>query len=154
MDIIRAGYDQLIRAPTKTITFTGGAGAGAVGNVTVWTISGRVLLVSMPPAFCTTLLTESGPTATVSLGTTTSTALIIAPTNSTLIDANEWWDSETDGAIIEGSGVELLGAGGLTSGLAISQNIVITCAVTNTNAGVLVFDGCWYRPLTSGASLT
>ena len=68
MDIIRAGYDQLIRAPTKTITFTGGAGAGAVGSaVTIWTISGRVLL-ERGMSFCSTTLVSTSNTGTIALG--------------------------------------------------------------------------------------
>lgn len=149
MDIIRAGYDQLIRAPTKTITFTGGAGAGAVGSVTVWTISGRVLIQILPPPFCTTDLTEALATATVSLGVTSSTGFLLGATTSTAIDANEWWDDTTPAL---GIATDIMTRGS-SNPVVVSENIIITCATQATNGGVLVFD-CWYRPLTAGASLS
>ena len=143
----------LVRAPDKTITFTGASGLGQAGtNVTVYTITGRVLIVYFPPPFCTTLLTEAAPTATVSLGTTTTVALFIGATTSTLIDVNEWWDDTADGNILQGSGSDLVGNGIAAPGV-ISENIVIACATQNTNAGVLVFQGLMYIPLTAGASL-
>ena len=151
MKIERALGERIIQtAPDKTITFTGGVGAGqAGGNVTVYTITGRIAIVLFPPPFCSTSLTEALATATVSLGTTTTVALFIAATNSTLIDENEWWDSATDGNIIAGSGDDLV-----TAGLkVISDNIVIACATQNTDGGVLVFQGLRYYPLTAGAGL-
>lgn len=139
---------NIVRAPDKTITFTGAAGAGAVGNVTVYTITGRVLLVYFPPAFCTTLLTEAGATATVSLGVTSAVTLFIGATNSVDIDASEWWATTLPAA---GYGIMPADVGGYP--YAISENIVIACAAQNTNAGVLVFQGLHYIPLTAGASL-
>lgn len=137
----------IVRAPDKTITFTGGAGAGvAGGNVTVYTITGRVLLVHFPSPFCTTLLTEAGATATVSLGVTSSVGRFIAATNSVDIDANAWW--AVSPGIAAGFDIALDGAGP-----AISDNIIIACATQNTNAGVLVFQGIYYIPLTAGAGL-
>ena len=56
------------RHSTKTITFTCAAAAGAVGTVAVFTVTGRGL-VHYTSVFCTTLLTESGVTATISYGT-------------------------------------------------------------------------------------
>lgn len=141
---------NLFTAPSKTITFTGLTGAGLAGeNVTVYTITGRVAIVSFPAPFCTTSLTEASSTATVSLGTTTTVAAFLAATNSTVIDANEWWDSATDGNIIAGSGSDLVASGIVP----ISNNIVIACAAQNTNGGVLVFNGLQYIPLTAGAGL-
>lgn len=137
--------DGLLRAPTKTITFTGSAGAGATGTVAVWTVSGSVW-IPMVTSYCTTLLTEALATATVSLGTATSTALLLPVTNSVNIDAAEFWTTTnpaTSSALAVASQQNAL----------VNENIIITCATQATNAGVLVFD-CWYRPLTAGATLT
>lgn len=140
----------LVRAPDKTITFTGAAGLGAAGgNVTVYTITGRVLLVHFPPPFCTTNLGEAAPTATVSLGTPTNVDDLIGATNSVDIDANEWWSSPT--SPVAGDDAELTNTSSIR---VLSENIIIACATQNTNAGVLVFQGLYYIPLTAGASLT
>lgn len=139
----------------KTITFTGLAGAGATGAVTVFTLTGRVLVERITP-FCTTDLTEAGATATVSLGTTTDVDKFIAATNSTAIDEDEWWftatptpaaASLTTPAITDPTTAAVLG--GPT---AIAESIIITCADQATDAGVLVID-CWYEPITAGGKL-
>ena len=54
---------QVVR---KTITFTGGAGAGAVGTVALFTCTGWVN-VALIGGFCTTDLTEAAVAATLSL---------------------------------------------------------------------------------------
>ena len=127
-----------IRTTRKTVTFTGGAGAGvAGGTVTVFTVTGDVYLHTLT-AKCGTNLGESGATATVALGTVNQATRFIAATNSVDIDANEWWVSTTPTAysidLPDAMQSVIIGSG---------DDIVITCAVTNTNAGVLNFVVNW-----------
>ena len=81
----------------KTVTFTGGAGAGAVGSVAVFTITGRVWVdVTGLSVFCTTDLVDAGggSPATLALGVTGNTSLLsggaaLDPADG--LDANDWW---------------------------------------------------------------
>lgn len=135
----------LLRAPTKTITFTGAAGAGAVGTVALWTIAGVVEVVSGPFARCTTSLT--GATATVALGITGQTSLWIGATTATGITTSaEWWLSTTPTA----AGILVPAA---LKEVVIDANVIITVATAAVASGVMTFD-CFYRPLSSGASLS
>lgn len=128
----------------KTITFTGGAGLGAVGAVPLFTTTGQVLIERLVP-FCTTLLTEGGATATLALGVTGSTSLFIAATNAVEIDANEFWVDTTPDSF----GVAIPGA---LLQIAITANIIGTVAAQAVDSGVLAFTAYW-RPLSSGATL-
>lgn len=142
MKIDRAFTEILVRAPDKTITFTGAAGAGAVGAVTVYTITGRVAIIFFPPPFCTTGLTEAGATATVALGTASATGGVLTAANAVDIDTNEWWTDPISAGIASTFGEKPL-----------SENLIITVGAQNVNGGVLVFQGIYYIPLTSGAGL-
>ena len=129
----------------KTITFTGAAGFGAPGTaVALFTVTGEVLVVALVP-FCTTNLLEAAPTATVALGVTGSTALFIAATNSVEIDANEFWVDTTPDA----NGIALPAA---LKDIVITDNVVLTPATQNTNAGVIRFD-LVYIPLSTDGSV-
>ena len=77
-----------------TRTFDATAGNGATGSALYFTVTGQILVLYMVP-YCTADLTEAAPTATISLGTTNQTALFIAATTATAIDANEVWLSTT-----------------------------------------------------------
>lgn len=128
----------------KTITFDGTAGLGLAGTaVPIFTVTGEVLVVALVP-FCTTLLTESGATATLALGVTGSTALFIAATNSVDIDANEFWVDTTPDA----NGIALPAA---LKDIVITDNIIATPAVTNTATGVIRFDLVYIPLSTDGA---
>lgn len=139
----------------KTVTFTGAAGAGAVGTVAVFTVSGRVM-VTVIGAYCTTLLTEAGATSTIKLGTATDDDRYIAnPTGGvTDIDAGEWWGGTTP---VAGS-IDILSASGSgaatpdQSGILTSESIILTIGAQACNAGVLdVY--CIWEPLSAGATL-
>lgn len=130
-----------LRHVTKTMTYTGAAGAGeAASPVSLFTVTGEVLVVAVT-AFCTTLLTESGATATIALGITGSTTLFIAATNAVDIDANEFWVDTAPDA----NGV-LLPAG--LQNVVITDNIINTVATTNVASGVIRYD-VYYIPLSS-----
>lgn len=134
-----------MRRASKTVTFTGGAGAGATGSVNVFTVTGEVLIVALVP-YCTTLLTEAAPTATVSLGVTGTTALFLAATNSVNIDADEFWLDTDPGSVTDAVIPSTL------KDVAISGNVIITCATQNTTGGVIRFD-CWWMPLSTDGNL-
>jgi len=136
-----------LRFTTKSITFTGAADLGAVGNVPLFTVTGEVLVVMLIP-FCTTLLTEALATATLALGVTGSTSLFIAATTATGIDANEFWVDATPDA----NGIAIPAA---LKDIAITDNIVGTVgggAGRDVNAGVIRFDLFWL-PLSSDAAV-
>ena len=152
VDIIRAGYDQLIRAPTKTITFTGGAGAGAVGSaVTIWTLTGRVMLFHIT-CFCTTTVVSTAGTGTIALGVATTTSAFVSTTTmgAGTLAANDWWNGANSTPAEIGQEILPFSAGAPQT---LNESIIITVATNAITSGVLVFD-CWYRSLTTGGSLS
>ena len=131
---------------SKSVTYTGGAGAGvAGGSTTIFTVTGEVMVVALVP-YCTTNLTESGATATIALGVTGATSLFIAATNSVDIDAGEFWVDTTPDA----NGIAIPAA---LKDIAITDNILTTHAATNTNGGVIRFN-LWWMPLSADANVT
>lgn len=131
---------MLTRRVIKTVTFDGGAGSGAVGIVNLFTVTGGVD-VSIE-AFCTTLLTEAGATATIEVGIAGNTAFIIAQTDAVDIDANEIWHDATPDSTIE-----------LTSDASKEvtihgSDIIATIGAQNVTAGVIIFS-MLYTPRTS-----
>ena len=135
---------SLLRPARKTATFTGAAGAGAVGSVALFSTTGEILIVAIVP-FCTTLLTEAGATATIALGITGSTSLFVAATNAVEIDANEFWvDTAPDP-----NGIALPAA---LQNIVITDNIIATVGAQNVTGGVIRFDVLW-RPLSADGAL-
>lgn len=137
--VIVAGYQQAtLRKVSKTITFDGTAGAGAVGTVTVFTVTGEISVVQMT-AYCSTNLTEAAPTATLSLGVTSSATLLIGSTTATDIDAGEFWvDTGPDA-----NGVAIPAA---LKDIVITDNIIATVGSQAVDAGVIRFD-LYYLPV-------
>lgn len=130
-----SGY---VRRASKTITFDGATGTGEVGEVPIFTVTGEALILALVP-FCTTLL--DGATATLALGVTGSTALFIAATTATDIDADEFWvDTAPDP-----NGIAVPAA---LKDIAIAQDIIGTVATANITAGALRID-VYYIPLSS-----
>jgi len=144
MEIIRASQGS--QRASKTITFTGAANMGNAGeNVTIFTVTGEILVLALIP-FCTTDLTEAVGTATISLGVTSSVALFIAATDSKEIDANEFWvDTAPDPY-----GIALPAT---LKDIPITDNIVAACATQDTDGGVLRFDLYW-MPLSSNGAVS
>lgn len=129
---------------TKTITFTGAAGLGAVGAVPLFNVTGLVLVEKIIPV-CSADLTEAAATATLALGVTGSTALFIAATTATAIDVGEYWLTTTPGAV----GLALPAA--LTN-IVIAANIIGTVAAQAVNGGTLRFLVHW-RPISEDGNL-
>ena len=141
-------------AVTKTVTFTGLAGAGqAASNVVLFTVTGRVLITAIA-AYCVTDLTEAGATANMTMGTVTNTSRFYSTVTGgvTALDAGEWWASAA--APVAGS-IDLISASaGSTDqvGMLVSENIVLLPSAQNINGGVLdVY--CIWEPLSAGATL-
>lgn len=137
------GIAQESRLATKTITFDGTAGLGAVGSVAIFTTTGEVLVEKIVP-FCTTLLASAGG-GTLALGVTGATTLFVAATTATDIDANEFWIDNTPDA----NGVAVPAA---CSNIAITDNVIGTVAVGDITSGVIRFDVYW-RPLSADGNL-
>ena len=119
----------------KTMTFAGGTtndpgDYDGTGNpATLFTVTGSVRFRLV--AVCTTVL--AGASATLEVGTTKSTANIIAQTTATDIDADEIWHDnapdnnvETAATIVE----NVLGGG---------QDIIQTVATANITSGVILY---------------
>lgn len=129
------------RHDSASVTFTAG-GTGAAGTATaLFTVTGEVIVSYLVP-FCTTDLTESAGTPTLALGVVGSTALFVAATTATAIDASEFWVDTAPDA----NGIAIPAA---LINIAITDDI--QCLVGGTNnisAGVIRFDIYW-RPLSS-----
>lgn len=142
--ITPGGAINQIRFSTKTVTFTGAANLGAVGNVPLFTVTGEVILQYIV-GFCTTDLGEAAPTATLALGITGSTSIFIGATTATGIDTGEFWVSTSPNP----NGIALPAA---VKEVVITDNIVATVAAQAVNSGVLRCDVYW-RPLSSDGAV-
>jgi len=131
----------------KTITFTGAAGLGAVGNVPLFTVTGEVLIQAIVP-YVVDDLTEAGQNSTLSLGVTNALTLFIGATSVVDLDTSEFWTEPTASGVVD-SGIAVPAA---LKDIAISSNIVGTVAAQNCDGGTLRFDVYW-RPLSVGATL-
>lgn len=150
--------DAMVRAPTKTLAFTGAANLGQAATAsTIWTITGRVLLI-YGTAFCTETVVSTINLGTIALGTATATGAFISAHTLTAGDlANgDWWGgnssdgTDSAGPSLDWVGQSVVGGGGVAT--AISENIIVSAATQDITDGTLVFD-CFYLPLTAGAGL-
>lgn len=131
----------LLRRNSKTLTFTGAANLGAIGDAPLFTTTGEVLVVYLAPFIVTTL---AGATATIALGVTNTTGLFIAATTATTLATGEFW-TEATGAGTAESGIPLPAA---LKDIVLSANILGTVAVAAITSGVLRVD-CHWLPLSS-----
>ncbi len=129
---------------SKSITFTGAAGFGAVGNVPLFTVTGSIISVYILGIVTTTLTGASG---TLALGTTTNTSEFIAATTATtLTTAAPIWMSTTATA---GS----MAMPALIKEQVVTENIVMTAAVASgVTGGVMRIDMYWL-PLGAGGTV-
>lgn len=124
---------------TKSITFTGAAGAGATGTVAVGTVTGSILITHLAVR-CKTNLAGA---ATLEMGVAGNTAALIAQiADATGIDAGEFWIGSTAPA----------GVGGAIVDKAVTGNIILTVASTNVTAGELEIVVYWL-PLSEDGAL-
>lgn len=143
MDVRRSGLQLVI--VRKRITYTGGAGAGAVGSVAIFTISaGGAALITIT-ARCATSLT--GATATIALGVTGNTSLLIAATTATGITTSApHWTSITPAT----GGIAVPAA---MKDIQIDASILNTIAVAGVSGGVIDYT-LMYVPLIAGTVFT
>lgn len=134
----------------KTVTFNGGAGSGAIGTVTVFTITGRVILERLT-GFVTSDLV-SGGAATVALGATGQPGYIDGAGTYSGFDTNDIWAPNTQQP---GMARELSRAAQDTTigePVILSADLIITVAGANITSGTIVMD-CWYVPITDDGAL-
>lgn len=128
---------------SKAVTFTGAAGLGAVGTVSLFTVNGQVLIDII--AVCGTTLV--GTSATIAVGNSTSTARYLPQQTATNITAGKTWDI---------TGLVTAGTAPNTTPNQVASNaevVIATVATANITAGQLTFYA-FYRPLTAGATVT
>lgn len=142
--------DQLIHV-RKTVAFDGTAGNGAVGTVTLFTISGRVI-VERFTAYVTEDIATVGASLTV--GTTAAgnsssmlNTLVTSATAGTWL--SDYWGKKAGSAPVGPNDGSTFAVGAMAFALDITATVV-TNAITD---GTIVFD-IFYRPLTDGATLT
>lgn len=124
---------------TKSITFDGGTAndpgdeSGTGNPATLFTVTGEVLVRVY--GVCTTLL--AGALATLEIGTTKSTAGLIAQTTATDIDASEIWHDASPDTDIELFTVatEKIVANG--------ADIIQTVGTADITSGVIVYHCLW-----------
>ena len=129
-----------LKRATKTITFTGAAGLGAIGTFNLFTTTGELLVAAIAP-FCTTLVGVDAGTgaASMQLGVVSATNLFVLTTPAADIDANEFWVDATPDL----NGIALPAA---CKDIVITQNIQGEVTSTGTqlvNSGVLRVDVFW-----------
>ena len=144
------GSAGVVRRSFISFTFTGAAGFGAIGNCTLFTITGAIHVVSIDAAVFTSLGVDGGTgAASLSLGTTGTTTLFVAATTATLLTStNKLWYSATPNA----NGIALPAA---MKDIAVQQNLVAAVTSTGTqliNAGVLQVTVLWV-PISSNAAV-
>ena len=147
---ISLGSTPIVISVRKSITFTGAAGLGAIGNVTYFTLTGNVHVVSLD-AVIETSLTEDGGTgaSSCSLGVTGATTLFVAAVlSSSLVSTTPLWYSATPNA----TGIALPAA---YKDIAIAANIVLAVTSSGTklvNGGKITLT-VTYVPITSDGIL-
>ena len=127
---------------SKAVTFTGAAGLGAVGTVSLFTISGQVLLNII--ATCGTTLV--GATATHKVGTAGSTARYDASLVATTMTAGDTLD--LSGKVTAGTAPAITP----TQAGFDTEVVLATVAVAAITAGQLTYYA-FYRPLSAGATI-
>lgn len=136
-----AGLPLARRVPRpciKTITFDGTT-VGAQGALTVFTVTGAVLITELV-ARCKTLL--AGASATIELGVAGNTAALIAQTTATDIDAGEFWQDSSPEA----------GVSPAVTMKAVTGNIIATIGTADITSGVLEITAYW-KPLSADGNL-
>ena len=138
---------SLVTRTSKSLTFTGAAGLGAVGAVPLFTVTGEVLVVYLVP-YTVATLTEALATATLALGVTNSTGLFITATDAVNLVTGEFWTEATGGGTAN-AGVAVPAA---LKDIAITSNVIGTVAAQAVNGGTLRFDLLWV-PLSSDGNV-
>ncbi len=132
---------ELVGTPlSKTVTFVA-ATTGKQGDHTLLNVTGVVALNIF--AVCETDL--AGANATISVGTATTKAGLIALTTGTDIDAKEIWHDASPDASVERSSVILKSI--------VTENVTYTVATADLSAGALTFYVRW-APISEDGNVT
>ena len=124
--------------------FTNAAENGAIGIITVATVTGSVYIHRIIPMVTQTV--TSGGAATLTLGTTNVATGMIGSTTATSLAANEFW--ATTGA----ADVGYVNVSDTITSAVVSENIIMTVGTAALTAGTIVFGIVW-EPVSAGASL-
>ncbi|MDD5109493.1 MAG: hypothetical protein PHC29_08380 [Candidatus Omnitrophica bacterium] len=138
----------------KTITFAGGTtdawgdDGGALDGAAIFTVTGVVQIKLIGE--CTTNLT--GDTATVEVGITGATAIFMAQSTATDIDAGDIWINDTTPATYFIVGEEQAAADNLPEYILNGNDIILTVTTANVTAGVIDFFALW-KPISDDGSV-
>ncbi len=116
---------RIPRRFTKTVTFDGSAGGGAVGTVAVATVTGSVL-ITHGGVRCLTLPVSAGG-GTLKFGCAGNTDGLILQTTATSILAGNWWQDATPEVGISPAIINQL----------VDLNLILTVGTATITAGVL-----------------
>ena len=141
--VVFPGRGTFVRRIIGSRAYDGGAGNGAVGAATIFTVTGEVYVVILV-SFCTENLV--GLTATISLGITGSTALFVAATTAEDIDNGEFWVD----TVPDANGVDVPTA---LLDVAITDDILTQIATAAVTDGTIRFTLYWL-PLSSDGNVT
>lgn len=145
MKLVSTGRDlpTTVQSLTKTVTFTGAAGLGAVGLIPVFDLTGLVVCVKCV-AWCTDDLISAGG-GSVSLGSVPNVVGLIAATVATTIDTGEMW-------LTTAPGVGTVSIPAVMTNAVWGSDISMDVTVSAITAGVLNFY-LEYFPLSVGAAV-
>lgn len=135
---------------TKDVTFTGAAGAGAVGTVALYTVTGRVMIWGIVSR-CTTDLVSAGG-GTLLLGTSDTPGFMSNDETilATACDTGEIWAGGDLNPLAAGVGIGYASNG--SPWILEDDDIIITVGTADVTAGVITFDAFW-SPFSTGAEI-
>lgn len=138
----------VFKRAVKRVTFTGGAGLGAVGAVELFNVTGKVLVLSAL-AYCSTDL--AGASATIKLGTADAPGLISTnfSTTATDVNAGDVWGGGVAGALTDGVNVNNMGNTGPFA--LVDDDIILTIEAANVTGGVVTVEVMWTEILDGGS---
>ena len=131
---------------TKTVTLTGADNLGELDapTISVFTVTGEVLIERMVPTCIVDLVSAGG--GTLIQGITGSTSLFLGATTATALDAGELWITTTPTV----AGLALPAA---FKDIVITADIIWTVATADITAGEVRCD-LWWRPLSPDGNVT
>lgn len=135
-----ASLRPVLKRTIKTMALDGSNNNGDLDEPTIslFTVTGEVLIVAGPTGRCTETLVSAGG-GTLALGVTGSTALFIAATTAADIATNDLW---IDATPTDTNGVALPAA---LKDILITDNIIATVATADITDGTIVFT-VWWMP--------
>ena len=134
-----------LRHVRKTVTFTGGAGAGAVGMVKLFPVTGAVIIERLVP-FCTVDMVSATSSAEIALTDADDASGPYSTTTASAIDAGFLWDRASGD---NGWGFDAVSVGSV---FVAYKDVCLKITIEDITAGAMRFD-VWYRPITDDGAL-